>query len=112
MCVLVCKAFGRSPIDAHSMSVPLYWRDTISFTPFVFSSWRHVPITLYLLVWFACSSCRCIVIMLDAHVDLCVLSWIIGVLTIFFCFASSLVGFLVFPCSLFATVYGSSSVWY
>src|SRR3954469_14277408 len=92
-CVLVCEAFGRSPIDAYSVSVPLYLRDTISFTHVVFSSWRHVSITLYLFAWFACSSCRCIVIALDAHVDLCVLSWLIGVLTICFCFASSLAGF-------------------
>src|SRR3954468_13573559 len=74
-CVLVCKAFGRSPIDAYSMSVRCYLRYKISFIPFVFSSWRHISITLYLLAWFACSSCRCIVIMLDAHVDLCGLSW-------------------------------------
>src|SRR3954470_11068169 len=80
-------------MDAYYLIVPLYLRDTISFTRFVFSSWRHVPIILYMLVWFACSSCRCIVIMLDAHVDLCVLLWLIGVLTICFCFASSLAGF-------------------
>src|SRR3954470_24330384 len=78
------------------MSVPLYLRDTGSFICFVFSSWRHVPITLYLLVWFACSSCRCIVAMIDAHVDLYLLTWLIGVLTICFCFASLLAGFLVF----------------
>src|SRR4051812_28041717 len=67
--------------------------DYISLTRIVLSTWRHDLIALYLLVWFAFSSCRCIVIVLDAHVDLCVVSWLIDVLTICFCFASSLAGF-------------------
>src|SRR3954468_2810438 len=47
--------------------------DYISLTRIVLSTWRHDLITLYLLVWFACYSCRCIVITLGLRVDICAL---------------------------------------